>query len=136
MHSAQINVGRYRALLENPEQMLALCLDQHPGTDQIIFLRFGDDHPADLVFAGLDAHDLIHHMLPGADGNQRVAVAEVNAGQAQVHRRLLAGFVGGDEQPGGLKFISRFKALLDAGGFVFEVESSPVTTDQTECLFH
>ncbi len=38
-----------------------------------------------------------------------------------------------------LKFIARLETLLSllfAGGFVFEVEDTPGTTDQAECLFH
>jgi hypothetical protein len=36
----------------------------------------------------------------------------------------------------GFVFIVGFEAGLLAANFVFEVEHTPGTTDQTECLFH
>jgi len=75
-------------------------------------------------------------MLPRAGGNRRVAVPQINAGKTQVHRWLPGGLIHGDQQSNRFNFVARFEAFLHASGFFFDVEHTPGTTDQTECLLH
>jgi hypothetical protein len=98
--------------------MFSLRLDEDAVADQVECLVLGGGFPAHLSGAGFNLDDCIQHVLPGAHGNHRVAVPQINTGEAQVHGRLPSCFVHSDEQPDGFGLVLGFEAGEGFGGVV------------------
>jgi hypothetical protein len=122
VHPAQIDVDGNFATLQNVQKVFGLRLNQQPLAQRLEMFRLRHDLPANLVFAGLGLDDFVQDLLPCSRGHEPVAVAEINAGQAQVHGRLVAGFVHGSEQTGSLVRVGGLEAGSLAGGFVHAIE--------------
>lgn len=58
---------------------------------------------------------LVQHVLPGARRHHRVAVAEIDAGQTQIHGGLFARFIHRHEQALGLGLVLGLEAGEDFG---------------------
>ena len=116
--------------------MFALRLNEHAAADGIVFFGFGDHPPADLVFTGLDADNFVHDVLPGADGNHRITVPQINAGQAQVHGGLLSRLIHGHEQAGGFDFVLGLEGGEGFGGVVEGVIHAFATEEEAITRFH
>ena len=98
--------------------MFGLRLDEDAVADQVERLVPRGRFPARLRRAGFDADDFIQDVLPGAHGNHRVAVPQIDAGKAQVHGRLLARLVHGHQQALGLGPVFGLEAGEGFGGVV------------------
>lgn len=91
--------------------MLGLRFDEHTVAEGIKRLGFAGRDPAVLILAGFSADDFIDDGLPGARGGGGITVAQIHAGQTQVHGRLLAGFIQGDQHARGLGLVFGLEAL-------------------------
>lgn len=114
----QKRIGRNCAGAQHREQMFTLRFNQDAVADQVECLVLGGGFPAHLCRAGFDGDDFIQHVLPGACGNQRIAVAEIDAGQTQIHGGLVAGLIHRHEQPIGLCLVLGLEAGEGFGGVV------------------
>jgi len=133
---AQVGVGGDGPLFQHLEEVLGLGFDQEPFADEIKGLVFGRRLPPVLGGAGFEFDDLIQDMLPGALADHRITVLQVNAGEAEVHGGLFAGFVEGQEQARGLGLVLGLEALEGFGGVVEGVVNALATQEQTIAIFH
>jgi hypothetical protein len=134
--SAQVGVGGDGSLAQHFEKMLGLGVDQQARADQVEGFVLGRGLPAVLRGAGLEFDDLVEHVLPGALADQGIAVLEIDASQAEVHRGLLAGFVEGQQQAHGLGAVFGLEALEGFGGVVEGVVNALATEEEAVTFFH
>ena len=116
--------------------MLGPGLGHGEVADVVEVCVFDRHFPAAFGFVGFLPDDVFHDFLPGARAEFGIGAVDVDAGQGEVEMRLAFGFVVGLEETLGLLAIAGFEAGLLSGGFVFEIEGTPRTLDQTELLFH
>lgn len=116
--------------------MFRLCLDQRQISNRVKGLVFDCSLPSLQCRAVFGLDDLLHHALPGASGNQRIAVSQVNARQAQIHGRLLAGFIHRHEQSPRLRLVPGFQAFEAPCAGVERVIHAPPPEEQPITLFH
>ena len=129
-------VGGDGAGAEDGEEVFGLGLDQGAGADEVEGGIFGGGAPAGLGGAGFEADDLVEDVLPGAGGDEGIAVAEVNAGEAEVHGGLLAGLVHGGEEAVGLGAVAGFEAGEGFGGVIKRVEDAFAAEEEAVTQFH
>jgi hypothetical protein len=65
-----------------------------------------------------------------------ISAVEIHMCQRQVEVRLALRFVVRPENALRFMFIARFETRLNSAQLVHQIEHTPRTTDQTECLFH
>lgn len=135
MQFAQMNIGGDRPLPQHVQEMLGAGFEKAPVTEQGERLVLEGPVPADARGVLLGQHDFVHHRLPGALADFRVARRQVRPGDLKVQDGLLAGFVSGVEQAerGGL--VLRAKGCLLAGFTVVAPKIIPAAK-HAESRFH
>jgi len=83
-----------------------------------------------LSWAGLELDDFVHDVSPGAHGDLRIVGAQVGAGDLQVQRGHVGGFVHGVKEPCGLSLVPSLKALAVAGLVVEGVVNTPTAPEE------
>lgn len=123
-------------MLEYFQKVLRVGLDQEPGTNGVEVRVFGSGFPSRLSRPGFELENLLQDMLPGSCRDQRIAVAEVDAGEAQIQGGLPAGLVEGGDQALGLLQVLGFKACKAPGAVVEGVVNALAPAKQTVAWFH
>jgi len=116
--------------------MFGLGFDKHEVADGVKRPRFGSGDPALLGFASLGADDLVKDMLPGARGEQRVGMAEINPGQLQIHGPQPVGLIQSNNYSGGLGLVFGFEAFDSFGDLIEGIVNALATEEQAITQFH
>jgi hypothetical protein len=136
VNAPQINIGGDFTIRQRTVVMLRAGFADVQVTDAIKILVFDGCFPASSRLISFLGNDIFHHLLPRPRGQLGISAVEIHPRQRQVEMRLTFRFVVRLENALCLRFVACLEARLLAGDFVFEVEDTSGTTDQTECLFH
>ena len=136
--AAQINIGRDRAGLHRGEKKFRRGFNQLVVAEQVESFVADGGLPAKQGLAGFDGDDLLHDVLPGAGGQRRVAMLQIDLGDLQVHGGLAVGVVSALHELPGFIFAGSLKAGAFAGLGVHAVEHSSACAPANQAItcFH
>ena len=116
--------------------MFGLRFDQSEVTEQVERFVLHGHVPSFLGAASLVPAHLVHDVLPCPLGEIRVAVLQINLGDLQIDRGLLAGFVKGVEETLGFFAVGGIEAVLFLRNGVEGVVDSVFASENSVALFH
>ncbi len=93
MRRKKKSVRRNGALVHRIQKMFRLGFDQDKITNLVERLVLYRNVPPLFGAAGFGAAHFVHDVLPVAFGKIRVAMLQIDLGDLQIYRRLLAGFI-------------------------------------------
>lgn len=96
--AAKINVRRDLPLFQSTKEMFSAGFEQGRVADSVKRLVFGRHNPAALRLPGFKLHNFVHHELPSAHSDFRVAYEQISARDLKLDDRLVVRLVLGVEE--------------------------------------